>query len=144
MTTKRGRKSVAELTVVRGAFGTGRPPPPEDLTDRQAAIWREVVETEPAEFFATAVTRALLADYCRHRDSSEQLSAGVSAFKPEWLKEEDGPGRLNTLLIMRDREVRATTTLATKLRLTNQSRYQTQPAARAAARAATGTRPWES
>lgn len=140
---KRGRKSAAELTVVKGGFGTGRAPPPPGLTERQTEIWRDVVETEPTEFFATAATRGLLADLCRHRETSEQLSEAVAKFKPEWLREKGGPERYGQLLGMRDREVRATTTLATKLRLTNQARYATRGAARAAANATQGARPWE-
>lgn len=139
----RGRKSAAaEAVVITGAFGL-RPEPPEDLTDRQAGIWRETVSSEPADFFNTAALRALLMDYCRHRESAENVSKIINSFQPEWLKSQDGSKRYQALLRMRDMETRAAAQIATKLRLTNQSRYTPQAAATAARNVGRGPRPWE-
>jgi hypothetical protein len=140
---KRGRKSVADLTVVKGNFGDGRPLPPAELTERQQAIWREVTATEPADFFATEALRGLLADYCAHRESSEQVGSIIATFKPEWLKAADGAKRYKLLLQMRELETRASASLATKLRLTNQSRYQPKAAGTAFRNASTGPKPWD-
>lgn len=139
----RGRKSAAESAVViRGAFGT-RPEPPEGLTDRQAEIWRETVSSEHAEFFNTAALRALLADYCCHRESAESVSQIINSFQAEWLKNLEGAKRYHGLLKMRDLETRAAAQIATKLRLTNQARYTPQAAATAVKHAARGLMPWE-
>ena len=68
--TKRGRKSSASLGVVRGLTGEPvRPPPPDELTADQAAIWQAVVEDLPADWF-TGGTHALLSQYCRHAVTS--------------------------------------------------------------------------
>jgi hypothetical protein len=65
MISKRGRKSKADIEarVIEGRFGK-RPEPPEELTERQAEIWRETIASELAELISTAATRAILADYC--------------------------------------------------------------------------------
>ena len=62
---KRGRPSAGDLaakarvaTVVAGDFG--RAAPPEGMAEDQAVIWRQIVATEPVEFFATAATKGLL------------------------------------------------------------------------------------
>lgn len=140
---QRGRKSAAaEAVVVTGNFGR-RPEPANDLTDRQSAIWRETVASEHADFFQTGALRGLLADYCRHREAAEKISQVIDTFKPEWLKNDEGAKRYHGLLKMRDLETRASAGLATKLRLTNQSRYTALSAATAGRNAAKGARPWE-
>lgn len=138
---QRGRKPPGGRVIV-GKFGA-RPQPPAELTPRQAEIWREVVATEPADFFATATLRGLLADYCRRREAGENVSAIINTFQPEWLKSAEGVKRYKSLLDMRDLEVRGAVQIATKLRLTNQSRYGTRAAATAARDAPRLPRPWE-
>jgi hypothetical protein len=144
--TKRGRVSEAEAelaaVVIEGKFGQ-RPEPPPSLTERQAEIWRETAASEPADFFNTAALRALLEDYCRHREAAEKLSKTIDAFQPEWLKLNDGAKRYHGLLRMRDLETRAATAAARNLRLTNQARYTPQAAATASRNAPRGPRPWE-
>lgn len=139
----RGRRSVADQAVIiAGTFGK-RPDPPEDLTPRQAEIWRATVASEHAAFFDTAALRALLTDYCRHREAGEKVSVVIDAFQAEWLKNSAGAKRFAGLLRMRELETRAAVTLATKLRLTNQSRYDERTAATAARNTAKGAKPWE-
>jgi hypothetical protein len=140
---KRGRKSGADLAVVVTANFGNRPEPPEDLTTDQADIWREIVASEPADFFGTAALQAMLADYCRHRSSIDAVSGIINTFKPEWLKAAEGAKRYKELLRMREMETRAAASLATKLRLTNQARYTPQAAATASRNAAKGLKPWE-
>ena len=130
------------MAVVRGRFGE-RPEPPAELTDEQAAIWREIVASEPANFFGTAALRSLLADYCRHRAAGEMVSSVINTFKPEWLKANEGAKRYHALLKMRDLETRGAISAATKLRLTNQARYTPMAAATASRNAMRGPRPWE-
>jgi hypothetical protein len=132
----------AKLTVVAGQFGT-RPEPPDDLTDRQKAVWRDISGSEAANFFSTAASRAMLADLCRHRETMEVVTNAVNEFRVGWLSEDGGPERLDRLTKIRDRECKAATSLATKLRLTNQSRYTPKAAATASKHASEGPRPWE-
>jgi hypothetical protein len=139
----RGRKSAASLAVVKGSFGE-RPEPPADLTPEQAVIWRETAASEPVDFFNTAALRALLGDYCRHRASADVVSAAINTFKPEWVKASEGAKRYHDLLRMRDLETSAAMRAATKLRLTNQSRYTPQAAATASRNSPSAPmKPWE-
>jgi hypothetical protein len=140
----RGRKSSAsaEISVVAGNFGQ-RPEPPEELAEDEAAIWRATVASEPADFFNTAALRGMLSDYCRHRASADKVSEVINIFQSEWLKNADGAKRYHGLLKMRDMETRAAADKATKLRMTNQSRYTPQAASTASRHAAKGVKPWE-
>lgn len=137
------RSKAAELAVViPGEFGK-RPEPPDFLTERQAEIWRETTSSEPTEFFSSAASRGLLADYCRHRESAENVSGIIDTFKPEWLKNGEGVKRYQALLRIRETETTAAMRMARSLRLTNQSRYMPNKAARAGLNAAMGPKPWE-
>jgi hypothetical protein len=139
---QRGRKKIADAVVIEGMFGV-RAEPPADMPLRQAEIWRETVSTEPVDFFSSAATKALLSDYCGHRESTETIDAVIRKFKAEWLVSAEGIKRYGELLRLRDSEARAAASLATKLRLTNQSRYERKTAATAAHNAEKGFRPWD-
>jgi len=141
MAIKRGRKSAAELSVVVGGFGA-RPEPFAHLTDGQAAIWREVTSSEAASFFNTAALLSLLGDYCRHREAADDLSATIDGFDKAFLINVEHAKHLKILLDMRDKETQAAARTATKLRLTNQSRYTPQAAA-TASRSASASAPWD-
>jgi phage terminase small subunit len=136
------RSAEAKGLVVVAEFGK-RPDPPDYLTERQAEIWRETAASEPTDFFNTAALRGLLADYCRHRQAAEDVSAIIDSFKPEWLKNGEGVKRYQALLKIRESETRAAKDMARALRLTNQSRYTPMAAATAARNAAKGPKPWE-
>ena len=129
-TQKRGRKSTAEkaLSVIEGR--QQKPPEsPADLTADELDIWNAVLKTEPIGYFETAALQSLLADYCRHRATSAMITEQIRQFDPEWLKMEEGSKHLDRLTKMRDRELRAVMSIATKLRITNQARYTPQAAA---------------
>lgn len=139
----RGKTSLADnALVVTGAFGK-RPDPPAGLTERQNEIWRAIVASEEVNFFSSEALRRLLVDYCRHSESAEKLSDILDTFKAYSLMDDTSMARYRLLVRTRDVETRATLTIATKLRLTNQSRYTPHGAEGAARRALKGARPWE-
>jgi hypothetical protein len=138
----RGRKSAASLSVVAGAID-GRPQPPADLTEFQRDLWQKTVAAEPLDQFRTATLQQLLKEYVRHCEAAHVLAAQIAEFRVEWLATDDGLKRYDRLLGMRDRETKALADKATKLRLTNQSRYTPQAAATAAKNAAPRAKPWE-
>ena len=135
------RKSAAALSVVAGTID-GRPQPPEDLTEVQKDIWRRTVGSEPADFFKTAALQQLLKEYCRHIETAHVLARQIERFRDEWLLGIDGVQRYDLLLKMRERETRAIMAAATKLRLTNQSRYVPHAAA-TATKSVPSAKPWE-
>jgi phage terminase small subunit len=138
----RGRKSAASLNVVSGSFQK-RPDPPEELSAGAKEVWRRTVASETPEFFRTAALQALLADYCRHVDTADILTSQIDAFEVDWFKTEDGVKRYDMLTKMRERETRSAADRATKLRLTNQSRYTPRAAEFAAREQSTASKPWE-
>jgi hypothetical protein len=136
-----GRISAAEAAIVAPDFGGKRPDPPPELTERQQAIWRETVAAEPVGFFTNGAVLGMLADYCAHRDVAEKLTQMIDAFEDDWLKDREGLNRYHTLLKMRELETRGAAHLATKLRLTNQSRFRPEKPERMPGKG--GPRPWE-
>jgi hypothetical protein len=134
MKTRGRHSSVSRSAVVSGGFNE-RAEPPKDLTERQNAIWREVVAGEDPSFFRTAVAKGLLADYCRRREAGEAIAEVIKRFSGDWDTDPVAMLRYDRLLRMRDRENNATFVLARALRLTNQSRYVPDTAARVAAKA---------
>jgi hypothetical protein len=69
----------------------------------------------------------------QHVTALKLLSAEVDRFKAEWLDDSIGLTRYDKLLAMRERESRALSSLATRLRISPQSRLDTKVAAHAAA-----------
>lgn len=133
--------ALAKLTPVPS---TGiRPDPPEHFTPAQADIWRAVVASEAADFFRTAALQGLLEDYCRHKANAADLSKQADLYDMDSAMAPNVLAALNMLLTMRARETHAAADKATKLRLTNQSRYTPQAAATAAKNASTQKKPWE-
>ncbi len=134
---KRGRKSSAELAVVAVSQEARRPSPPAELTEAQAKIWQDIVDTQPGGWFRPAED-ALLIAYCRHVDAANRVSAIATAFDYTTGK----LGDLDRLLRMHERETRAISSLATRMRLTQQSRMHPRTAGRAQENAI-GAKLWE-
>ena len=138
---QRGRTSGAALSVVAGTAIDGRPPAPSDLTEFQREVWDRTVGNEGQEVFKTAALQQLLKEYCRHVESAHRVSALIA------LIEQPGAAvdldEYEKLLRMRDRETKALADKATKLRLTNQSRYTPGAAATAAKNAGEAKKPWQ-
>src|SRR5215207_9317547 len=125
------------LTVLE----TRRAPPPAELTEAEAAVWRDAMGCHRAGWFNKGQF-PLLKAYCRHSARAELLAEQVNSFKPEWLAEDGGLERLDALLKMAERESRAMSSLATRMRVTQQAQYGPKAAA-TALEAAPGRRPWE-
>ncbi len=133
------RKSAAALSILTPAFG--RPDPPTDLGAAEADLWRSVVATKPADWF-TRDTQPLLAAYCQAIVSWRNISTQVAAFDVAWLATDDGLKRYDRLMKMQDRQARVMASMATKMRLTQQSKYGPR-AADTASKAGAAAKPWE-
>ena len=118
---QRGRQSAASVAVI-GAGGietVRRPDPPRDLSDEQAEEWRAVVNQLPADWFPRE-THQLLAQYCRHVVAGRRVAQLIAS---EESAEEFDVERYDRLLKMQEREGRAMTSLATKMRMSQQATY---------------------
>lgn len=114
---KRGRPSLASLSVGSEVKAVERIKPPFDLSDEETEVWSNVINSFPTDWFSDA-TSPLLAQYCRHvihaRRIAEILAKSVE--DPEF-----SIRSYNTLLKMQDRESKAIAGLATKMRISQQS-----------------------
>lgn len=137
---QRGRGSVAALSVVAGTDIDGRPKAPSDLTEFQRGVWDRTVANEAADMFKTAALQQLLREYCRHVETAARLSKQVDRATDEGSNM--SMQEVEVLLRCRDRETRALADKATKLRLTNQSRYTPGAAATASKNAGAEKKPW--
>ena len=95
-----------------------RPDAPYDLNDEQSEEWRAVVDRLPAEWFPRE-TWPILAQYCRHVVSARHIAKLIHD-----LERRDGGFEVDEydkLLKMQEREGRALSSLATRMRLTQQA-----------------------
>lgn len=133
------KRSAADLSVVPIKPKDARLTPPKFLTDRQKELWREVAAAKPADWF-TDDCKALLVGYVKAIASHESISARVDSVEAGELelelKDED------RLYAMQERQARLIQSFATKMRLTNQSRYQNSTASAKSANAGQ-KRPWD-
>lgn len=131
----RGPQSYVQLTPING--GRGKPPQPDPkLTPSQAAHWKQLTASKPNGWF-NRDDLLLLAELCRALDMCDRLAERIDAMDVRHGYFES----LQNALGLRDKEVRRVTVLATKLRLTPQSRYDKQLAA-TFAKIPNGPRPW--
>jgi hypothetical protein len=116
---KPGRVSSAQLAIskVSTLETLQRPDAPYELTDEQSAEWWAVVNRMPADWFPRE-THGLLTQYCRHVVNARRVAQLIT--KCEKQKKLD-VNDYNQLLIMQEREGRAISSLATRMRLTQQT-----------------------
>lgn len=137
------RKSAASLEVaVRPAPGVAvRLQPPLHVSEAERAVWLQVVNDLPADTF-TPTHEPLLELYCRHVVNARILADETANFQREWLADPDGLKRYDRLLAMAERESRAASAIATRLRITRQSVYAST-AGRRQENAKRSHKPWE-
>jgi hypothetical protein len=117
---QRGRKSAGALEIATLAVPldrTERIKPPHDLVDEEVEVWVAVVNNEPADWFSPS-TAPLLANYCRHVVSARRVA--------ELIERATSDPDLNIadydrLLKMQERESRCLSSLATKMRISQQA-----------------------
>lgn len=115
----RGPKSQAEKSVaqVSRIDAVRRPKPPATLSDEQGSVWLAVVEALPADWFGRE-TWGMLEQYCKHAVSARRVADLIDA---EEKASELDLERYDRLLKMQEREGRAMSSLATRLRITKQA-----------------------
>lgn len=133
----RGRKSAAsmEITIPSNVEVVHRPQPPNELTPEQQDEWHAVVERMPADWFPRE-THGLLVQYCRHVIAARRIAQLIA--KTEKAKAFD-VDMYDKLLKMQEREGRAISSLATRMRITQQATVRAEFARKPEQLAA----PWE-
>jgi len=132
----RGPKSSASLEVVNQAniARLARPEPPSELTDEQAAEWLAVVERLPADWFQRE-THGMLAQYCRHVVDARRVAQLIESACGS---DEFDVNEYDRLLKMQEREGRALSSLATRMRMTQQATYDEKKK-----KPIRGAKPWD-
>ena len=122
---KPGKRSSASLEVAPvSVLPTGRPAPPDELSDRERALWRSIAGSMPGDYFRREHLPQLR-DYVRHLARGERFDAMLAA------ADDDTPlADLDRLARMRERESRASLALARSLRLTMTSQIRPETAGR--------------
>jgi hypothetical protein len=142
---KRGRKSAAELALtdipVVDVSRRMPPPPPSELSDAQAAVWRDAVSCMPGDWLRRGAY-GILVEFCRHICRSRLLEVQIAQFQQEWIVADGGLERLDRLLVMAERESKAAIACARALRLTPQAQMHPRVAGRQLAGVSPYPSPW--
>lgn len=121
---KPGKPSAASLQVAPVAvLQPGRPAAPDDLSDRERALWRSVTGAMPPDYFRLE-HRPQLRDYVRHLARGERFDRLIADADDRLIVE------LDRLCRMRERETRAALALARSLRLTMTAQIRPETAGR--------------
>lgn len=133
----RGRKSAAstEIIIQSDVEVVNRPQPPHELTPEQADEWLAITERMPAEWFPRE-THAMLTQYCRHVVAARRVAQLIA--RAEKSKQLD-VDEYDKLLKMQEREGRAMSSLATRMRITQQATVRAESAKKPSQVSA----PWE-
>ena len=136
------RKSAAALSVVAPMPGDKRPEPPDELTDEEAVEWRSVVDRLPPDWFPRE-SHQLLVQYCRHVIKARLIARLISGLRMEALETPGDLRTLDRLMQMADREARGLSSLATRMRISQQSRYLEKKAGVKASNPNASRKPWQ-
>jgi len=131
------RESIASLSAANVVGLPERPEPPSFLSEPESAIWRDVVATKPADWFLRD-SQPILAQYCKAIVLHRSLSANLDKIDVSIAE----PKEIEKLVSMVCKVSTLASNLATKLRLTQQSRYTPQSASTAAKKNGP-VKPWE-
>lgn len=141
---QRGRKSVESMAVATlDAPGVSeRLNAPVHISDAERGVWIEVVNDQPAAAFS-ATHAPLLELYCRHIVQARILADELTNFDRAWMADDEGLKRYDRLLGMAERESRAASSLATRLRITRQAVEHPTTVGRGLAAQSKQRKPWE-
>lgn len=141
---QRGRKSAASLAVAQVApvSSESRLAAPLHASDAEREVWVQVVNDQPASAF-TPTHSPLLEQYCRHIVQARIVADEILNFDRAWLADDDGLKRYDRLLAMQEREGRAASSLATRLRITRQAVEHPTTVGRSIKNQSKGRKPWE-
>jgi len=140
---QRGRKSTSALALANSATHlVQRPAPPADHTAIQKHYWVEIVNTLPADWYGDE-NKALLGEYCRTLSTLAFINAQIDDLECAEVQEKGWLGLYLELVKRRESLVRVQLTQATKMRLTQQSRYGPRAAHTQSAAPTAKGKPWD-
>jgi len=108
-----------EVARIGAVNAIARALPPPDLSDEESAEWVAITDSLPAEWFPRE-THAMLAQYCRHTVSARRIGVLIDTLLAQ---ESIDVSEYDQLLKMQEREGRAMSSLATRMRISQQAQY---------------------
>ena len=133
----RGRQSSDDANIVSLASAIARverPAPPPELSADLVDEWVRIVEVMPADWFGVQ-SHGVLMQYCRHRIAAKRIAHLIKVCESA---EDFDLDEYDRLLKMQEREGRAISSLATRMRLTQQASYDKKKKIQTS-----GKRPWD-
>lgn len=112
------------------------------ISDAERCVWMEVVNDQPADAFSPT-HGPLLELYCRHIVQARILADELANFDRAWVADDEGLRRYDRLLGMAERESRAASSLATRLRITRQAVEHPLTVGRGLKNQSKARKPWE-
>lgn len=137
---QRGRKSLESVATVT-PMPLRMVQPPADLSDEECSVWARVAATKPSEWW-DAGSVPLLAQYCRAVVQSELVAGLVTSTGKAMLTDPDELARYKELRKIQAALTGEMTSLATKMRLTQQSRYNAKNSDTASRKGGGPSKPW--
>lgn len=126
----RGRKSAASLRIVQTnqSVAISPPSPPNELSKEQKLEWERIVQRLPHDWFPEESWPLLMA-YCRHITNMRHIAKMIQVIQSGDEDDAEDIGvdltfaNYDKLLKMHQRETSAMASLATRMRLSQQSSY---------------------
>ena len=112
------------------------------LSEAEMAVWNQLINDQPPGAF-TAIHSPLMEMYCRHVVNNRIIADEIMNFERAWLADDEGLKRYDTLLRMAERESRAASSLATRLKITRQTTEHEVTVARSLNNYSRLRKPWE-
>ena len=132
-----------EVAALAASVGSvARQTPPVHISAAERSVWIELVNDQPADAF-TPTHVPLIELYCRHVVQARVLADELVNFDRSWMADDEGLKRYDRLLAMAERESRAASSLATRLRITRQAVEHPGTVGRAIAGQVKSRKPWE-
>jgi hypothetical protein len=120
-----------------------RLPPPAHLSEAVRAEWLLLVNDQPAGSFRE--THAPMIEmYCKHLIKARSFDNAIEALDPSLISDEAGMLIVDKLCRMAERESRAASSLATRLRITRQAVDHGTTVANKLKNQTKGAKPWQS
>lgn len=120
---QRGRKSAAALSLVVNVNEPSvRHKPPEHMPEDQRAVWDNVLDNVPADWFQPE-TLPLLEQYCIHVCRAKFLAQLINEYQLKADRLAGETSRMLELMRQEHRQSRLIASLATKMRIAQQSTY---------------------
>ena len=131
-----------EVATLVAPGSTSRLVAPMHISDAERGVWIEVVNDQPADAFSPT-HGPLLELYCRHIVQARVLADELANFDRAWMADDEGLKRYDRLLGMAERESRAASSLATRLRITRQAVEHPLTVGRGLKNQSKARKPWE-